>query len=107
MSGIRKPAVILADSMEEYMATPDPYKEPPKSKLNIEHLDGPGGGGVELDEVTVSLGRGAFGISELAVDDEGALKLARGDGRVRFGALDQRGVAGHQHHTCQGYHRKM
>ena len=38
MSGIRKPAVILADSMEEYMATPDPYKEPPKSKLNIYEL---------------------------------------------------------------------
>ena len=35
MSGIRKPAVILADSMEEYMATPDPYKPSPKSKLNI------------------------------------------------------------------------
>ena len=35
MNGIRKPAVILADSMEEYMATPDPYKNPPKSKLNI------------------------------------------------------------------------
>ena len=31
MNGIRKPAVILANSMEEYMATPDPYKEPPKS----------------------------------------------------------------------------
>ena len=26
MSGIRKPAVILADSMEEYLAPPDPYK---------------------------------------------------------------------------------
>ena len=35
MNGIRRPAVILADSMEEYMATPDPYKNPPKSKLNI------------------------------------------------------------------------
>ena len=35
MNGIRKPAVILADSMEEYMATPDPYKPSPKSKLNI------------------------------------------------------------------------
>ena len=35
MNGIRKPAVILADSMEEYMAMPDPYKNPPKSKLNI------------------------------------------------------------------------
>ena len=38
MNGIRKPAVILADSMEEYMATPDPYKEPPKSKLHIQKL---------------------------------------------------------------------
>ena len=35
MNGIRKPAVILADSMEEYMATPDPYKNPPKSKLHM------------------------------------------------------------------------
>ena len=35
MNGIRKPAVILADSMEEYMATPDPYKPTPKSKWNI------------------------------------------------------------------------
>ena len=35
MNGTRKPAVILADSMEEYMATPDPYKPSPKSKLNI------------------------------------------------------------------------
>ena len=35
MNGIRKPAVILADSMEEYMAPPNPYKNPPKSKLNI------------------------------------------------------------------------
>ena len=34
MSGIRKPAVILAD----YMATPDPYKNPPKSKLHIQKL---------------------------------------------------------------------
>ena len=32
MSGIRKPAVILADSMEEYLAPPDPYKNPPKGK---------------------------------------------------------------------------
>lgn len=38
MSGIRKPAVILADSMEEYMATPNPYKNPPKSKLNLLEL---------------------------------------------------------------------
>ena len=38
MNGIRKPAVILADSVEEYMATPDPYKEPPKSKLKIYEL---------------------------------------------------------------------
>ncbi len=38
MSGIRKPAVILADSMEEYLASPDPYKNPPKSKLNIYEL---------------------------------------------------------------------
>ena len=35
MNGIRKPAVILADSMEEYLTMPDPYKNPPKSKLNI------------------------------------------------------------------------
>lgn len=35
MNGIRKPAVILADSMEEYIAMPDPYKSPAKSKLNI------------------------------------------------------------------------
>ena len=35
MNGTRKPAVILADSMEEYMAPPNPYKNPPKSKLNI------------------------------------------------------------------------
>ena len=53
MSGIRKPAVILADSMEEYLASPDPYKNPPKSKLNIyelgkyaEHV------GKEFDELT-------------------------------------------------------
>ena len=32
MNGIRKPAVILADSMEEYMATPDPYKPSPVGK---------------------------------------------------------------------------
>ncbi|MBR3669706.1 MAG: hypothetical protein IKN70_06820 [Fibrobacter sp.] len=38
MNGIRKPAVILADSMEEYMATPDPYKPSPKSKLHIQKL---------------------------------------------------------------------
>ena len=38
MNGIRKPAVILADAMEEYMATPDPYKPSPKSKLNIVKL---------------------------------------------------------------------
>ena len=38
MSGIRKPAVILADSMEEYMASPNPYKNPPKSKLNLLEL---------------------------------------------------------------------
>ena len=35
MNGIRKPAVILADSMEEYMAPPNPYKNPPRSKLNL------------------------------------------------------------------------
>ena len=35
MNGIRRPAVILADSMEEYMAPPNPYKNPPKSKLNL------------------------------------------------------------------------
>lgn len=35
MNRIRKPAVILADSMEEYMATPAPYKPSRKSKLNI------------------------------------------------------------------------
>ena len=35
---LEKTAVILADSMEEYMATPDPYKEPPKSKLHIQKL---------------------------------------------------------------------
>ena len=38
MNGIRKPAVILADSMEEYLASPNPYKNPPKSKLNILEL---------------------------------------------------------------------
>ena len=38
MNGIRKPAVILADSMEEYMAPPNPYKNPPKSKLNLLEL---------------------------------------------------------------------
>ena len=38
MSGIRKPAVILADSMEEYLAHPNPYKAPPKSKLHIQRL---------------------------------------------------------------------
>lgn len=38
MSGIRKPAVILADSMEEYLTPPNPYKNPPKSKLNIMEL---------------------------------------------------------------------
>ena len=38
MSGIRKPAVILADSMEEYLAPPDPYKNPPKGKLNLLEL---------------------------------------------------------------------
>ena len=38
MNGIRKPAVILVDSMEEYMAPPNPYKNPPKSKLNIYEL---------------------------------------------------------------------
>jgi hypothetical protein len=38
MNGIRKPAVILADSMEEYMAPPNPYRNPPKSKLNLLEL---------------------------------------------------------------------
>ena len=38
MSKIRKPAVILADSMEEYMAPPNPYKNPPKGKLNLLEL---------------------------------------------------------------------
>ena len=38
MNGTRKPAVILADSMEEYMATPDPYKDSPKGKLNLLEL---------------------------------------------------------------------
>ena len=38
MSGIRKPAVILADSMEEYLAPPNPYKNPPKGKLNLLEL---------------------------------------------------------------------
>ncbi len=38
MNGIRKPAVILADSMEEYMAMPDPYRLRPKSKLKIYEL---------------------------------------------------------------------
>ncbi|MBR2089157.1 hypothetical protein [Fibrobacter succinogenes] len=38
MNGIRKPAVILADSMEEYMAPPNPYKNPPKGKLNLLEL---------------------------------------------------------------------
>ena len=38
MSGIRKPAVILADSMEKYLAPPDPYKNPPKGKLNLLEL---------------------------------------------------------------------
>lgn len=38
MSGIRTPAVILADSMEEYLAPPNPYKNPPKGKLNLLEL---------------------------------------------------------------------
>ena len=38
MNGIRKPAIILADSMEEYMAPPNPYRNPPKSKLNLLEL---------------------------------------------------------------------
>ena len=38
MSGIRKPAVILADSMEEYMAPLNPYKNPPKGKLDLLEL---------------------------------------------------------------------
>ena len=38
MSGISKPAVILADSMEEYRSPPNPYKNPPKSKLNLLEL---------------------------------------------------------------------
>ena len=38
MNGIRKPAVILAESMEEYMAPPNPYKNPPRSKLNLLEL---------------------------------------------------------------------
>ena len=38
MNGIRKPAVILADSMEEYIAPLDPYKPSPKSKLHIQKL---------------------------------------------------------------------
>ena len=38
MSGIRKPAVILADSMEEYLTPPNPYKTPPKGKLNLLEL---------------------------------------------------------------------
>ena len=38
MNGIRKPAVILADSMEEYMAPPNPYKPSPKGKLNLLEL---------------------------------------------------------------------
>ncbi|MBR4785302.1 MAG: hypothetical protein IK012_08635 [Fibrobacter sp.] len=38
MNGIRKPAVILADSMEEYMAPPNPYKPSPKGELNLLEL---------------------------------------------------------------------
>ena len=38
MNEIRRSAVVLADSMDEYMAIPDPYKNPPKSKLNIYEL---------------------------------------------------------------------
>lgn len=38
MNGFKMPAVILADSMEEYMATPDPYKSAPESKVNILEL---------------------------------------------------------------------
>lgn len=38
MSKIRKPTVILADSMEEYMAPPNPYKNPPRGKLNLLEL---------------------------------------------------------------------
>lgn len=38
MNGIRKTAIILADSMEEYMAPPNPYRNPPKSKLNLLEL---------------------------------------------------------------------
>lgn len=35
MNGIRKPTVILADSMEEYMAMPDPYKEGIRKKRSV------------------------------------------------------------------------
>jgi hypothetical protein len=53
MSGIRKPAVILADSMEEYLAPPNPYKNPPKSKLNIYELGKYAERvGKEIDELT-------------------------------------------------------
>ena len=38
MNGIRKPAVILAESMEEYMDPPNPYKPSPKGKLNLLEL---------------------------------------------------------------------
>ena len=38
MNGIRKPAVILADSKEEYMAPPNPYKPSPEGKLNLLEL---------------------------------------------------------------------
>lgn len=38
MNGLKKTAVILADSMEEHVLTPDSYKSAPESKVNILEL---------------------------------------------------------------------
>lgn len=38
MNGIEKVPLILADSMEDYVATPDPYKNAPDCKVDILEL---------------------------------------------------------------------
>ena len=88
MSGIRKHAIILADSMEEYLAPPNPYKNPPKCKLNLLELGRYAERiGKEIDELTVKeilqFKLPEFSDSTLAAIDE-ATKLVGSPRAKRF-----------------------